>query len=635
MSRNQEPQQSVYFYISSLTALGVVFGDIGTSPLYTVRECFQGLHAINLNEQNILGVLSLIVWSLILVVSFKYLSVILRADNRGEGGVLALMALATPGTARNIGDKKGARGGQQLMIAMGLFGAALLYGDGIITPAISILSAVEGLKVATWFFEPYIVPITLFVIVLLFWVQKYGTSAIGIAFGPLILVWFTVLGGLGLNSIIETPEVLHALNPWHAVTYFRENGLHGFPILSAVFLALTGAEALYADMGHFGRKPIRFAWLTVALPGLFLNYMGQGALLLRDKEAITNPFYLLAPEWALYPMVILATLAAVVASQAMISGAFSLTRQAVQLGYLPRLVIRHTSSEEIGRIYVPTVNWIMLVATIWLVTTFRSSTNLAAAYGIAVSLTMVITTILAFFVAKNFWKMPLYWAIPLFSFFLVMDLSFFIANFLKVFNGGHVPLIIGAILFIMMTTWKKGREILAARLKQVLMTPERFIKQIVPTFPHRLPGTAIFMARSANLIPAALFHNVKHNQVLQETVVLLSVRTEEIPHVPLPGRVEVEELEGGFWSVMIHYGFMDTPNVPEALKLCQASGLHLDSRTTTYFLSRETLIATAIPGMSIWRENLFGFMNRNAERAANFFKIPSNQLVEIGIQIDL
>lgn len=628
MSRSQEPQQSVYFFITSLTALGVVFGDIGTSPLYTIRECFHGSHGIPLSEGNILGVLSLIFWALLLVVSLKYLTVVLRADNRGEGGVLALMALANPG-------RKMAKLSQRGAIAIGLFGAALLYGDGIITPAISVLSAVEGLKVATWLFEPYIVPISLTILVGLFWLQRYGTSAIGIAFGPIIFVWFSVLGLLGFVSIIKSPEVLAAMNPVHAVNYFLENGLHGFPILSSVFLALTGAEALYADMGHFGRKPIKFAWITVALPGLLLNYFGQGALLLRDKDAIQNPFYLLAPDWALLPMVGLATLAAVVASQAMISGAFSLTRQAVQLGYLPRLVIRHTSSDEIGQIYVPTVNWIMLAATIWLVTTFQSSSNLASAYGIAVSLTMVITTILAFIVARNFWKMSAWTAVPLFGFFLILDLAFFSANFLKVFHGGYVPLVIGAFIFILMTTWKKGRDLLADRLRQVLMTPERFIKQIVPTFPHRLPGTAIFMARNANLIPAALFHNVKHNQVLHETVVLLSVRTEEIPHVPLPGRVEVEELDSGFWSVVIHYGFMDTPNVPEALKLCQPSGLKLDSRTTTYFLSRETLIATAIPGMSIWRENLFGFMNRNAERAANFFKIPSNQLVEIGIQIDL
>lgn len=628
MSRNEEPQQSVYFFVMSLTALGVVFGDIGTSPLYAIRECFDGLHGISLTHNNILGVLSLIFWGMTLIVSFKYLSVVLRADNRGEGGVLALMSIASL-------SRKSSKRAQRAMLALGLIGAALLYGDGVITPAISVLSAVEGLKIATWLFEPYIVPISLSILVILFWVQRYGTAAIGMAFGPIIFIWFVVLGLLGLLSIAQTPTILSALNPLCAIRYFSENGLAGFPILSSVFLAFTGAEALYADMGHFGRKPIKFAWITVAMPGLLLNYFGQGALLLRDNSAVENPFYLLAPDWALLPMVGLSALAAIIASQAMISGAFSLTRQAVQLGYLPRLVIRHTSSDEIGQIYIPTVNWIMLAATIWLVITFKSSTNLASAYGIAVSLTMVITTILAFIVAKNFWKMNLSAAVSLFGFFLVIDLVFLSANLLKVFHGGYVPLIIGAFILLLMTTWKKGREILADRLHQVLMTPERFIKQIVPTFPHRLPGTAIFMARSINLIPAALFHNVKHNQVLQETVVLLSVKTEEIPHVPLPGRVEMEDLGHGFWTVVIHYGFMDTPNVPEALKLCQSNGLQFDSRSTTYFLSRETLIATAIPGMSIWRENLFGFMNRNAERAANFFKIPSNQLVEIGIQIDL
>jgi KUP system potassium uptake protein len=618
-----------YTLVSTLAALGVVYGDIGTSPLYTIRECFHGSHAVPVTRENVLGVLSLIFWSLTLVVTVKYLMVVMRADNRGEGGVLALLALAHP-------RRRAMNPRQQILVSIGLFGAALLYGDGMLTPAISVLSAVEGFKVITNVFEPFIVPLTLLILVVLFMVQPRGTQKIGIFFGPFILFWFGLIGALGLLSILKDPSVLAALNPLYAVNYFLTNGWIGFPVLGAVFLCLTGAEALYADMGHFGRKTIQFGWLYVAFPGLILNYFGQGALLLRNPEAIEkSPFYLLAPPWMLLPLVLLATLATCVASQAVISGAFSITRQAVQLGYLPRLEVRHTSSDEIGQIYVPLVNWGLLIATVFLVVMFRTSSNLAAAYGIAVSMTMVITAILTFFVARQVWRMNIYLAVTMIGFFLVIDIAFLSANLLKLFHGGYVPLIIGGLIFVLMATWKKGRYLLGERLKSALMPPERFLKEVAPTFPNRLPGTAIFMARSTNLIPPALFHNVKHNQVLHDTVVLLSVRTEEIPHVPIPARVEVENLGMGFFSVMVHYGFMDTPNIPEAMRLCAEQGLKLNPITTTYFLSRETLIANPIPGMAIWREHLFSFMTRNAYRAATFFKIPAHQVVELGIEIEI
>jgi KUP system potassium uptake protein len=525
---------------------------------------------------------------------------------------------------------------QQILVSAGLFGAALLYGDGMLTPAISVLSAVEGFTVVTHVFEPFVVPLTLAILVAVFLVQSRGTQKLGVFFGPFILFWFAVLGVLGFRSVIQDPSVLWALNPAYAINYFLSNGWAGFPVLGAVFLALTGAEALYADMGHFGRKTIQRGWLFVAFPGLILNYFGQGALLLRNPAAIEkSPFYLLAPSWMLIPLVILATCATVIASQAVISGAFSITRQAVQLGYLPRLEVRHTSSDEIGQIYVPLVNWTLLLATITLVLTFRTSSNLAGAYGIAVSMTMVITSTLTFFVARQVWRMNKYLAVGMIGFFTLIDLAFFSANLMKLFHGGYVPLIIGGLIFVLMATWKKGRYLLGERLKSALMPPERFLKEVAPTFPNRLPGTAIFMARSTNLIPPALFHNVKHNQVLHDTVVLLSVRTEEIPHVPIPARVEVENLGMGFFSVMVHYGFMDTPNIPEAMRLCAEQGLKLNPITTTYFLSRETLIANPIPGMAIWREHLFSFMTRNAYRAATFFKIPAHQVVELGIEIEI
>lgn len=617
-----------YFLLSILGALGVVYGDIGTSPLYAIRECFHGAHGLPLSRDNILGILSLIFWSLSIVVTIKYLTIVMRADNRGEGGVLALLALAHPRRrAMNVR--------QQALVSLGLFGAALLYGDSMLTPAISVLSAVEGAKIVTSFFEPFVIPVTLAILVGIFAVQARGTQKIGTYFGPLILMWFSTMAILGVLSIVQDPSVLWALNPAYAVSYFWNNGWHGFPVLGAVFLVLTGAESLYADMGHFGRKVIQYGWVTVTFPALILNYFGQGALLLRNPEAISSPFFLLAPSWLLIPLVILATMATVIASQAVISGAFSITRQAVQLGYLPRLEVRHTSSDEIGQIYVPFVNWGLLAVTIILVLTFKTSSNLASAYGIAVSSCMVITTIMTFFVARQVWRLSILQSCLLLGGFFVIDLMFLSANLMKVFQGGYVPLLIGAVIFMLMATWKKGRYLLGERLKNALMSPERFLKEVAPTFPNRLPGTAIFMARSTNLIPPALFHNVKHNQVLHETVVLLSVRTEEIPHVPIPARVEVESLGMGFYSVIVHYGFMDSPNIPEAMRLCAEQGLKLNPITTTYFLSRETLIANPIPGMAIWREHIFSFMTKNAYRAATFFKIPAHQVVELGIEIEI
>ena len=618
-------------YLAALTlgALGVVYGDIGTSPLYAMRECFYGAHGIAPTREHIFGVLSLIFWALVSIVSLKYLLFVMRADNRGEGGEMALLALISKHRPQDMVGRR------RVFILMGIFGAALIYGDGVITPAISVLSAVEGLKVATPVFEPFIIPITIALLACIFFLQRSGTGRIGSVFGPVILLWFLTLGALGIHGITLAPEVFGALSPGYALGFLREQGLGSLVTLSSVFLVLTGAEALYADMGHFGRTPIRIGWFLIVLPGLMLNYLGQGALLLTRPEAARNPFYLLAPEPLLYPLVALATCATIIASQALISGAFSITGQAIQLGYLPRLTTRHTSSREIGQTYVPLVNWLLFAAVIWLVLTFQSSDRLASAYGIAVSTTMIITSILILYIARTIWKWNRLAIGALLVTLLAVDLTFFVANFSKLLHGGWFPLLVGVIMFTLMSTWKRGRSILSDRLRSASMTPEKFVKNIAAGIPTRLPGTAIFMAKSPEVIPSALFHNIRHNHVLHERVILLTIETEEIPTVPPDARVELDPLGHGFYSVVVHYGFMERPDIPAALDALAVHGLDLPVYSTTFYLSRETLIATGLPGMALWRERLFAFMSRNAQRAATWFRIPSTQVVEIGIQVEL
>lgn len=614
---------------TTLGALGIVFGDIGTSPLYALRECFHGPHGIELNSTNIYGVLSLIVWSLILVISIKYLLVVMRADNKGEGGILALMSLSI--------EKKQTSSKIRLnpFLALGVFGAALLYGDGIITPAISVLSAVEGLKVATPVFDSYVGIISFVILIALFMVQKKGTASIGKAFGPIILLWFVVLGLLGIRGIINEPSVLYAFNPQYGLHFLLENGWHGFIVLGTVVLVVTGGEALYADMGHFGKFPIQLGWFTVALPALLLQYFGQGALLLSNPSAVENPFYMLAPSWALFPLVFLATCAAVIASQALITGAFSMSHQAVQLGFLPRIEIRHTSSREMGQIYVPLVNWLLCIGTLYLVFEFGTSSRLAAAYGIAVTGTMLITTILTYLVMRRRWNWSKYVAAPVIGIFIIIDSAYLGANAFKILDGGFVPLIIGGVIFAIMTTWKKGRLILSERLRELSIPLDRFIKHIVPEVKGKSPGTAVFMTANFGITPPALLQNVTHNQVLHDNIVLFTISTKPVPHVPDSERVQVKFIGDNFYTVIVHYGFMDNPNVPEALQLCSQHGLLIESKRTIFFLGRETLIATHRPGMAIWREHLFAFMSRNAQRATDYFQIPSNQVVEIGTVVEL
>jgi KUP system potassium uptake protein len=612
----------------SLTALGVVFGDIGTSPLYALRICLGEEYSVPTTRENVLGVLSLIFWALVVTISVKYLTFILRADNRGEGGILALMALVRP-------DHASARGRKWLLVALGIFGAALLYGDGIITPAISVLSAVEGLEVAAPGLAAFVVPITMGLLVALFLFQRRGTAGVGAVFGPVMLLWFGALGVLGVRGILLDPRVLGAVAPWHAFQFFAANRLEGFLVLGAVFLVVTGGEALYADMGHFGKLPIRLAWFGLVCPALLLNYFGQGALLLLHPKAESNPFFLLAPGWAVYPLVGLATVATIIASQAVISGSYSLTRQAVQLGFCPRIEIRHTSSEEIGQIYVPTVNWLLMLATIALVAVFRSSDNLAAAYGVAVTTTMVITTVFFYVVARERWRWPWGAAVPLTALFLLVDLSFFAANMTKVHEGGWFPLLVAAVVFALMITWKRGRDILFDRLQESSLPVDVFLADVERHPPLRVPGTAVFMTGNPRGVPPALLHNLKHNQVLHERVIFLTILSTEIPFVPPDERVYVEDLGSGIFRVVARLGFMQTPDIPSILSLAKSWGLEFDLMRTTFFLGRETLIPSRRPGMAIWRERLFAFMSRNAQNATAFFNIPVNRVVELGAQIEL
>jgi KUP system potassium uptake protein len=616
-------------WILSLATLGVVFGDIGTSPLYAVRECFGGTYGIQAGAQNILGVLSLVLWALLLLISVKYLAFILRADNRGEGGILALAALVTP-------VKASAKTGKWTILILGLFGAALLYADGMITPAISVLSAVEGLSVAApEIFGRYVIPITVAVLIALFLFQSRGTIGVGTVFGPILLLWFLALATFGTWQIAQHPRILWAVNPFHAIHFFRANGWHAFLILGSVFLAVTGGEALYADMGHFGTRPIRLTWFTIVLPALMLNYLGQGAYLLGNPSGVVNPFYEMAPEWALYPLIVLATAAAVIASQALITGAFSLTLQAIQLGYSPRLTIRHTSPEKIGQIYIPAVNWALMLACTALVLGFRSSSNLAAAYGVAITMTMVITTMLFFVLIHERWKWHLAVALLVAALFLSIDVAFLGANLAKIGHGGWFPLAVAGGVFTLMSTWERGRKLVGRRLRERLIPLELFLADLLLVPPIRVPGTAIFMSSNPIGTPPALRHNVMHNKVLHETVLIVIVETAEVPHVAASERMSIEEIGEGFWRLIITYGFMEEPDIPGVLASVRRPEVDLAEDKVSYFLGRETLLPSPKPGMALWRERLFAWMSRNAQPATQFFKLPTDRVVEVGVHVEL
>ncbi|MFC3105393.1 potassium transporter Kup [Salinisphaera aquimarina] len=609
-----------------LAALGIVYGDIGTSPIYALREAFFAHDGIAVIPANIFGVLSLLFWSLIIVISIKYLSVVMRASNNGEGGIIALVALLNPWKTEKTSRR-------YILMLLGLFGAALLYGDGTITPAISVLSAIEGLEVATPAFKPYVIPITIAILIGLFSIQRRGTAAVGSLFGPVMLVWFSVLALLGIGGIIQHPAIFGALNPIHAVYFFQANGLMGFLVLGTVFLVVTGGEALYADMGHFGIAPIRMAWFILVLPALVLNYFGQGAIMLANPD-VRQPFYQMAPDWALYPVVGLATLATVIASQAVISGVFSLTRQAVQLGQLPRLNIVQTSHESYGQIYIPFINWILMAATIGLVLGFKSSSNLAAAYGVAVSMDMVITTILAFFVAYRWdWFPRIAGLIAVLL--LVVDLAFLGANLFKIPDGGWYPLVVAAGMFFIMATWRRGRELVGRQLKGDTEPLDEFIAS-QDAKAQRIEGTAVFMTDAGTKTPPMLLHHLRHNRVLHQQVILLTVHTMDMPRVPAADRLKIEDMGSGFHRVQLYYGFMQANSVPVALRFASEFGLDVDIEQTTFYVGRESLIPTSeVPGMMVWREHMFAFMALNATKATSYYRIPPERVVELGIQIEI
>jgi KUP system potassium uptake protein len=638
--------------ILAFGAIGVVYGDIGTSPLYALKECFIGTHGVPVTKPNVLGVLSLIFWSLNFIVTFKYLSVVMRADNQGEGGILALLALVRPHGQDRLSGK------YRWLVAIGLFGAALLYGDGIITPAISVLGAVEGLAVATPALQQWIVPIAVVIISALFAVQRRGTAGIGAVFGPVTTIWFICIAVLGVTGIMRHPSVLAALNPWYAASFLWQHGWKGLMVLSAVVLVVTGAEALYADMGHFGKRPIRVAWYLIVLPALALNYFGQGAILLESPAAARNPFYALVPGWALYPMVGIATAAAIVASQALISGAFSLTRQAIQLGYSPRMNIVHTSSSKIGQIYIPQVNNALWIACVGLVVAFRSTNNLAATYGVAVTGTMATTTVLLLVVARNHWKWSLWKVALLGGLFLIVDLTFLVTNLFKIAYGGWFPLTVAGVIYLLMSTWKKGRTRLSEIVRENTLPLELFLPDIAKRRPQRVPGMAVFLTSAPGGAPPVLLHHLKHNKVLHEKVMLLSVMGHEVPQVPEGDRVRCRDLGEGFYEVMAHYGFMETPDVPsvlQSLALQARDGgkkIPVEIMATSFYLGRETLIPVsgrrktktpraapavdggpAMPAMARWRKKLFILMTRNAQSATAFFGLPPNRVVELGAQI--
>ncbi len=610
-----------------LTTLGVVFGDIGTSPLYALRECFRGSEAaghLAVNQANVLGVLSLIAWSLFIVISVKYLVYVMRADNKGEGGILALLALMQR------------RGRAPFWFAsLSIFGAALLYGDGMITPAISVLSAVEGLQIATSSLKEFVIPITVAILLGLFLFQRHGTQRIGLVFGPIMLTWFLTIGLLGILAIIRQPAVLAAFNPLHGLSFFARNGWMGFTVLGAVFLVVTGGEALYADLGHFGRLPIRLAWFALVLPALLLNYFGQGALVLENGREIAHPFFHLAPSWALYPLIALATTAAVIASQAVISGVFSLTRQAVLLDRFPRVGIHQTSEEALGQIYVPVLNFLLLIACIGLVVGFRTSSNLAAAYGVAVTTTMVITTILLAAIARRVWKWNLPVVLLLSAFFLVIDLAFFGANILKFVDGGWFPLLVGGLVFIVMTTWHRGRELIWTRLRNTEQSLEEFLAGLKKDKPVRVAGTSIFLTGRAHGTPAVLMHHLRHNKVLSERVIVLNVETQDVPHISPVERIEGEALSEGFRRLTLNFGYMDEPDVPGALAEMAQKDEEFDLEEVTYYVGRQTPVRAKRSRLMRWREKLFLFLNNNTAHPVTFFHIPPQQVVELGIEVEI
>ena len=611
----------------TLGAIGVVYGDIGTSVLYAVKEVFGSGH-VPFTPDNIYGILSIFFWTLTVIVSLKYVVLVLRADNNGEGGLIAMLALAS----QAVKDKPRLR---KVLLAVGIFGTSLFYGDGVITPAISVLSAVEGLEVVSPHFKQYVIPLTLVVLFCLFAVQKRGTSGIGKFFGPVTLIWFLTIAVLGVSHIVTHPEILWAMSPHHAVGFMWAHPGISFIILGAVVLCVTGAEALYADLGHFGKRPIRLAWFGVAMPALTLNYFGQGALLLAEPEAVKNPFFMMAPDWALVPLVVMATLATVIASQALITGAFSVTKQVIQLGYLPRLNILHTSVRDTGQIYIPLVNWGLFVAIVLAVVMFRSSSNLAAAYGIAVTLDMLITTILTFFVIRFGWGYPLALCVAATGFFFVVDLAFFASNLLKLFQGGWFPLMIGGGVFMLMMTWKQGRSLLNDKLRADAIDLKDFLESVFLSPPTRVDGTAVFLTAEPGAVPNALLHNLKHNKVLHRQNLFVTVRNHEVPWIGRDKRLQVEPLGHDCWQVVVHYGFKDDPDIPSALHQLRVQGCDVEPMTTSYFLSRDTIIPTIGSGMAPWREKLFAQMHHNASGAADFLHLPSNAVVELGSKIEI
>ncbi|MET4083651.1 KUP system potassium uptake protein [Pedobacter sp. UYP30] len=623
---NNSKQTKSNLSIITLGALGIVFGDIGTSPLYAMKECFFGEHGMKVSEQNIFGVVSLIFWSLIFVISIKYLLIVMKADNKGEGGIMALMELVLP-------KKKGRS--YLTILSLGLFGAALLYGDGIITPAISVLSAMEGLEIATPLFKPFIIPATIIILFFLFFFQKKGTASVGKIFGPILLLWFIVLAALGFSAIFKNPTILKALNPIYFIEFFTLHGFTGLLVLGAVFLVVTGGEALYADMGHFGRKPIRLAWFLVVLPSLVINYMGQGALILSNHHLAANPFYYLAPSWALYPLVVLSAMATVIASQAVISGAFSLTHQAIQLGFLPRFHVIHTSADERGQIYIPQINWMLFIATIALVISFKSSSNLAAAYGVAVTTTMLITTFLAFTAMTKLWKWNFYIAVSITLFFTIIDLSFFYANIIKIPDGGWFPLLVGILIYVLMTTWYKGRRMLGIKLTKLTDPLKKFIINYKKDVSQIVPGTAFFLTANPNGTPPTLVNNIKYNKVIHEKVIIMSIKIAGVPYLDLDDHIEINKLDGNIWQVLVNYGFMQQPDIPKVIELLCEQDLISDKVDIVYFLGKESIVITKNTGMSPWRESLFDYMSRNSERFASYFNLPSEQVCEIGTQIRL
>ncbi|HKK47333.1 MAG TPA: potassium transporter Kup [Balneolaceae bacterium] len=621
---SQEKRNKLWYL--SLLAIGVVYGDIGTSPLYAIRECFYGPHRIGTTPENIFGILSLVFWSLILVITIKYLLIILRADHDGEGGILALMELVRPGQ----------KGMKFIIIStLGIFGAALLYGDGMITPAISVLSAVEGLEVATPFFKPFIIPVTIIILIGLFLFQKKGTSLVGSVFGPITVIWFLTIATLGLSQIVTKPGILAALNPYYAINFFAVHGVHGLIVLGVVFLVVTGGEALYADIGHFGKAPIRLAWFTIVLPCLVMNYFGQGALLLKNPSLASNPFYLMAPSWMLYPLVILATLATIIASQAVISGAFSLTFQAINLGYLPRFVVKHTSVSSRGQIFLPQVNNFLMVATILVVLGFQTSSNLASAYGLAVTMTMAITSILAFIAMNRIWKWGLLVSALITTLFLTVDLSFLGSNLTKIADGGWLPLLVGIAGVIMMRTWRKGRQFLALQISRRATSLEDVVADFENKKYRTVGGTAVYLAKDPYKTPLALMQNLKHNKVMHEQILILTAEFMQSPRVNPVDRFEIEKLDEKFYRVIVKYGFMEQVDIDQVMKLLRKKGLSLNLKETTYILSRETLVSSSKFGMNIWQDALFSFMSRNSQRATAYFNVPRNRVFEIGTQITI